>query len=219
MALAGGRSYDISAGARNSARKFRTIEMVYCAPVDAMRGRGTRVWKAVEIGRRADPKKVFIIKDTWIDSDRTREGDVMTQILQDATSDTHRAALEKIFLTVVCHGDVQWHGHTSKTRHLDEFKLFATQLAPQDSQRHESDSFRTRQTTGTCADRAFSRNAADEEKRPEYLIQYHAKTQYRIVFEEVGTPLHGLTSPGKIFEALKTISQGVSALSRSLDSF
>jgi hypothetical protein len=46
-----------------------------------------------------------VLKDTWIDSDHTREGDALSS-LRAAANDEDRQLIEKHFLTTVCHGVV-----------------------------------------------------------------------------------------------------------------
>jgi hypothetical protein len=46
-----------------------------------------------------------VLKDIWIDSDRTREGNILA-LLYAAANDKDRQLIEKHFLTTICHGDV-----------------------------------------------------------------------------------------------------------------
>jgi hypothetical protein len=46
-----------------------------------------------------------VLKDTWIDSDRTREGNILAS-LHAAANDEDKQLVEKHFLTTICHGDV-----------------------------------------------------------------------------------------------------------------
>jgi len=46
-----------------------------------------------------------VLKDIWVDSDRTREGNILA-LLHAAANDEDKQLLEKHFLTTICHGDV-----------------------------------------------------------------------------------------------------------------
>jgi hypothetical protein len=58
-----------------------------------------RVFKAVEIDGNGVPNgPPVVLKDIWIDSDCTREGNILALL--------HAAAADDHFLTTICHGDV-----------------------------------------------------------------------------------------------------------------
>ena len=46
-----------------------------------------------------------MLKDIWVDSDRTREGNIVA-LLHAAANDEDNELVEKHFLTTICHGDV-----------------------------------------------------------------------------------------------------------------
>ena len=47
----------------------------------------------------------MVLKDVWINSDRVREGNIITS-LHAAADEEDKRLLEKHFLTIICHGDV-----------------------------------------------------------------------------------------------------------------
>jgi hypothetical protein len=91
---------------KENPRRFRTTQILYSYGAEALRGRGTRVFEAVEIDGNGDPTgSPVVLKDTWIDSDHTREGDALAS-LHAAANDEDRQLIEKHFLTTICHGVV-----------------------------------------------------------------------------------------------------------------
>jgi hypothetical protein len=64
------------------------------------------VFEAVEIDRNGDPNgSPVVLKDIWVDNDRTREGNIVA-LLHAAANDEDKKLVEKHFLTTICHGDV-----------------------------------------------------------------------------------------------------------------
>ncbi|KAI0797254.1 hypothetical protein BC629DRAFT_1502565 [Irpex lacteus] len=69
----------------STTKEYLTHEVVANISAEAMRGRATRVWRGKEVGpdgKATGPNRV--IKDCWIDADRTREGDILKNILDAA---------------------------------------------------------------------------------------------------------------------------------------
>jgi hypothetical protein len=67
------------------------------------------VFEAVEIDGNGypngSPTSPVVLKDIWVDSDRTREGNIVA-LLHAAANDEDKELVEKHFLTTICHGDV-----------------------------------------------------------------------------------------------------------------
>lgn len=85
-------------------RTYRTKCLLADYGAEALHGRGTRVWEVYDY---ADQEKVScVLKDTWVSSDRQREGvileDIKTRLRESHADDS----LLEHFLTVVCAGDV-----------------------------------------------------------------------------------------------------------------
>jgi len=60
----------------------------------------------VEIDGNGDSNGLpVVLKDTWVDSDRTREGNILASLHAEAGRED-RKLVEKHFLTTICHGDV-----------------------------------------------------------------------------------------------------------------
>lgn len=80
---------------------YRTSEILADFGAEALRGRGTRVWSVYNIEDANET--LHVLKDVWVSSDRSREGDILHKIKELLGAD-HSAL--KHFLTVLTHGDV-----------------------------------------------------------------------------------------------------------------
>lgn len=107
----GGWHYDIELTTKLSDGIFRTeiyqTQRVIADSAYNIRGRATRVYEAINKGRRV------AIKDSWIDTGRPKEGDTLADLLEGATD-----VQKKNFLTVVQHGIVQINGQDDSTHAL-----------------------------------------------------------------------------------------------------
>ena len=111
--------YNITVTSRNSdgTEKTQVYETykVICDAANNIRGRATRVYEA----HIADPEKKHIlsrravIKDSWVDVGRTKEGDTLFELLQGSTPEERG-----LFLTVLQHGVVQIDGCDDTTQDL-----------------------------------------------------------------------------------------------------
>lgn len=60
---------------------YRTKRVISNFAADAIRGRGTRVWEVVQLDEKQNEiDEVLVLKDSWIDADRLREGDILHKI-------------------------------------------------------------------------------------------------------------------------------------------
>ena len=75
-----------------------------------LRGRATRVYEAFDI---EDPGSRVVIKDSWVDVNRPKEADTLSEILNDASDDE-----KAMFLTVLVHGVVTIDGREDLTQDL-----------------------------------------------------------------------------------------------------
>jgi Fungal protein kinase len=167
---------------KKNLRRFRTTKIISSYGAEPLRGRGTRVFGVIEIDTHDKEKgSPVVLKDIWIDHDRTREGVILAQLYNQA-DDNDKKLVEKHFLTTICHGDV-WtasdvlddtqntlmRGLKVITDH--EFELQRKQLV---LEKHEA-------ATGSEGLRATSRLHA-----PHPHLKYAHKAHYRIVFKEEG---------------------------------
>jgi hypothetical protein len=61
-----------------SERIFRAKDEISTHGANMARGRGTRVWSAYDKMNDPDAKRLYALKDTWGNADRTREGDTFS---------------------------------------------------------------------------------------------------------------------------------------------
>ena len=88
---------------------YKTIDIIADRSSN-LRGRATRVYEAYEVG---NPGSIVVIKDSWVDISRDKEGDTLRELLKDASDDE-----KAVFLTVLIHGVVTIHGEEDLTRDL-----------------------------------------------------------------------------------------------------
>jgi hypothetical protein len=145
-----------------------------------------------------------VLKDIWIDHNRTRDGAVLA-LLHAGASDEDKLLVEKHFLTTICHGDV-----LTELNVLDDtdnalmrglkvttgrqFKLQRKQLV---IPKHEP-------ASGSDGHRAISRLQALHSH-----LKYSHKTHYRIVFKEKGTTVDLIMSFPDVMMVLSDTVNGM----------
>lgn len=233
--------YDIQVHSRKNdsspvvIRTFRTIELISSIGAEAIRGRGTRVWKVHEVKKgRVDTENTYVLKDAWVDSDRAREGKVVAEIRKDAMKQlkdkNERDVLLRCLLTTLVQGDVLLSDGTpdctlsgrKRGRHIvkntDRFsltpytapsKLKPTALPLGVSPKRK----RKRVRGGAVRSPGDHKDVTDGSKGLQQSIVYDAKTHYRIVFKEVCDVLHELTSLFDIVYTLLKVCEGASTFS------
>ena len=80
--------YDITVrqGDDGSAITYRTKRMISNIGADTLRGRGARVWEVAELDGNSEEKDsglTCVLKDSWVDEDRRREGEILKQVRAD----------------------------------------------------------------------------------------------------------------------------------------
>ncbi|KAI0341450.1 hypothetical protein BDW22DRAFT_1430104 [Trametopsis cervina] len=174
---------------------YRTLDPLANVSVEAAQGRGTRVWKGREIDKKGDMTgNIVVVKDYWVDDDRTREGDTLAAIRQAAqASDNplHKERFDRHFLHVVCHGDVYINGEKDNTFSLMRKSApLPSDLPPYELKRLEG--------------------AVGVAKKA--LVEHSSKTHCRIMFLECGETIDKLTSVKKICKALHEANTGLLTL-------
>lgn len=176
-------------------KRFRTTEIISSSGAEPLRGRGTRVFAAIEIDEIGDDKneKIVVLKDTWIDKDRMREGDILAQLSKEA-NDADRALVNKYFLTTVFHGDV-WLCPEAVD---DTEKGLMRELAPTSHRFYL-----------TNMGSASTRKLHNEQQRHSQMTRdfgqtynYSHKAHYRIVFDEKGTTIDKIDRSRDVMRAL-----------------
>jgi hypothetical protein len=170
-----------------------------------LRGRGTRVFQAVELDGNGEPNgSGVVLKDFWIDSDRMREGNILRS-LHKAADDADKKLVERHFLTTICHGDVRIGPIFDDTANA----LMRGLEIPKDYgslfklQRHPIVQNFT-PATGSEGLRATAR-VQNPNRRHQ---RYEHKTHYRIVFKEIGTAIDSMESFPDVMNVLKDIAGG-----------
>jgi hypothetical protein len=145
-----------------------------------------------------------VLKDFWIDSDRTREGNILLS-LHEAADHEDKKLVEKHFLTTICHGDVRIERGFDDTANAlmhgleipkDNDSLFKLQRHPIMQN--------PKPATGSEGLRSTARV-----QNPNCRHQrYEHKTHYRIVFKEVGTAIDSIERLPEVMNVLKDISLG-----------
>ena len=132
----------------------------------------------------------MVLKDTWIDSDRNREGKVLASI-KAAVDGEDKILFERNFLTRICDGNVYTDlGTLDDTAHLmrelniapNHASLFEVQRMP-NSKSDEPPS-------GAQGIWAMTTNVKALKLHPKYA----PKTHYRIVFKEKCIPIYQIKS-------------------------
>jgi len=143
-----------------------------------------------------------VLKDMWIDSDRTREGNILA-FLHAAADKNDKLLIEKHFLTTICHGDVRTNGILDDT---------ANALMRGLDVKNDHKSFFMLQRTPFMLNKnapsgSGGRPGATPAQAPQSHISYAHKTHYRIVFKENGITLGRIKSLPDVMTVLtETVS-------------
>ncbi|EKM52665.1 uncharacterized protein PHACADRAFT_261246, partial [Phanerochaete carnosa HHB-10118-sp] len=105
-------------------RTYRTKDLIWNYGADAFRGRGTRVWSVVEVDADGNEgTDLYILKDSWADVDREREGHINQLIHSRVAKQGEELAPEvydRFFMQVHAFGDVYIGSRVDRT---DSFKV------------------------------------------------------------------------------------------------
>ncbi|KAI0946838.1 hypothetical protein AcW1_010392 [Taiwanofungus camphoratus] len=187
---------------------YRTIKILADFGADAPQGRGTRVWEAKKLENGEECGEPVVLKDSWIDSDRTREGVLYGELRDSDTSTDFQNAMKTFIMTAICNGDVYINGEVDDTQML----MTRGQRIPRDCSK-----FTVQLTRPPAAQFSHSSRLATgyhhspEEYRGKHSAPprvYHPKTHYQIVFKEVCKPISTVTSLATVF---KLLSQAIFA--------
>ena len=199
--------FDITVRAENGMEKvYRTLDILSIASAESMRGRATRVWKCCLLDKDGNPNlnETVILKDSWVDLPRPREGHLYQRISRLAVESGNTElvdSLTDVLLSMVCHGEVYIDDRPDYTKAValgyDDYQLvYQTDHQKQKHSREFASQKGTKSHTGTIhTETPGSPN-------------FHRKVHYRIVFSEVGKPLHQETSLYAVFSALHDVCFG-----------
>ncbi|KAI0924857.1 hypothetical protein AcV7_007226 [Taiwanofungus camphoratus] len=212
----GKRRFDITVRSADGTNVvYRTIKILADFGANAPQGRGTRVWEAKKLENGEECGEPVALKDSWIDSDRTREGALYGELRASDTSTDFQDAMKTFIMTVICEGDVYINGEIDDTRTLmtrgqgipKNSSHFTVQLTwPPAAKLSQS----SRVTTGY--------HHSPEEymwKLPDPPRVYHPKAHYRIVFKEVCKPIYTVPSLATVFQLIAQVIRGLRFLHRN----
>ncbi len=134
-----------------------------------------------------------MLKDTWVDSDRMREGDILTS-LHAAADEEDKELIEAHFLTTISHGDV-W----TESDIVDDTAM-ALMRGLNITKEHpllfqlERKSIIQGETSAPGAEYHRALCCTQLVVPPRDSIRYAPKTHYRIVFKEVCTTIDRIRS-------------------------
>ena len=164
------------------------------------------MYKAFELDERGQEKgSAVVLKDIWIDNDRTREGAILAQLYDEADTEDKKL-LKKYFLITVCNGDVCIGPNIDDTENglmrglsRDKFNLFQLQT--------ESLQPVCREGEGPSGSRGLRATSCLHDHRP--AVTYMHRTHYRIVFEEKGVPIDEVQKLGDVMKGAVDIVTGM----------
>lgn len=194
-----GLTYTVKVGAR----EFCTSgPQVHNAAVSLM-GRSTRVWNAHErlVGGGLSAA-TYVIKDTWTDADRRREGDVYDILDGLKLSKKEESALKGILLTKECHSDVKVDGTLDITVDLSDLKDPGSVFDIIWTQPIEDPQPRCATSTTPS-----SYHHQQDQVLPSLILRGQM-VHNRIVFEQFGTPLHAVESLGQMLRSINDVAAG-----------
>jgi Fungal protein kinase len=98
---------------------FRTELILSDFATDALRGRGTRIFKARKLNPATGQvgRGPVATKDVWVDDDCDREEWIRAKI-EEGANEEDALLIQQYFMTVLHHGDVLIFGQTDHTRNL-----------------------------------------------------------------------------------------------------
>ena len=188
-------------------RLFKTEDLLSDAGAEAFRGRGMRVWKVREVvdGKPAGPP--MVLKDSFINEDRPREGNTIMKIVG-ALPEGDKRRLH--FLTVVVHGDVVVDDRPDTTDAIHHDQICPTSLSCVEvgaifNQLESSAQFSAVAQADTSTDSGSGNLPFVLPAAPAFAPTHsHQNRQhYRIVFKEVGEAVSSMKNRKDMFLAMQ----------------
>ncbi|KAF8579528.1 hypothetical protein K439DRAFT_1359391 [Ramaria rubella] len=201
---------DVNTGLDEQIQTFTAEEILSDFGAEVMQGRGTRVFRAKSMEREV------VVKDMWREYDRAKEGDTLQEIkekMQD-DKDIDFEQDKKLFLSVMCHGDVQIYGVPDHTLHVimrgtaipSSCESFRVSLPGQISQG----------TARGGSEGSVGHTPLVLTKVPTHMgpkrtdaSQAHHRVHYRIVFAELGQSVHEIRNLRTTFQVLEDATRAL----------
>lgn len=201
---------------------YKTLEILSNVGTEAIRGRGTRVWRVEGMkkdGQPFSPRQTFILKDSWMDADREREGAIIAKIrLSAGNLDPElKEILESALLTVAIYGDVFIDPDDSDSGpYLDQTlpQDVRNLVCPENSKRFEIQKpaiiEKTEERLSHLQSQAAGNaNSIHQHSDPvQRLVIFSPKKHTRIVFLEDCIPIHEERSLGKALTIVSKTCDG-----------
>ncbi|KAI0916496.1 hypothetical protein AcV5_002974 [Taiwanofungus camphoratus] len=190
---------------------YRTTKVLSDGGADVPIGKGTRVWEARQVVEGEERGEPVVLKDSWVDNDRDREGNVFASLRSSAPSEAIREGIDTHFLTVLHHGDVYVDGEADESRivmprgvdipqECPRYNLFVPWLSEDE------------RLIGCYRHLTLAEYKARMYKPPP---TYHSRSHYRIVFKEICQPLYEITSLALIMKVLSDIVDALQLMHNS----
>ncbi|KAI0088535.1 hypothetical protein BDY19DRAFT_906557 [Irpex rosettiformis] len=186
----------------------RTVRLINDDGVKYPLGQGTRVWRVNRLvhGKVDKSAPGRVLKESWVDEDREREGAILEQIRNQPeviADDDLKPAFEGLFLTPVASGDVLIEGHPDSTRGLitrgAEIPTTAVIFSLKVSASHQP----SHAVHGTGSRIPIVPSSVRFRQR---FIGNINKQHYRVLFAEECKPLSKETSLRNVFHGLAEIT-------------
>ncbi|KIP06495.1 hypothetical protein PHLGIDRAFT_118886 [Phlebiopsis gigantea 11061_1 CR5-6] len=203
---------------------YRTTRLISNVGACRLRGRGTRVWEVRQLNANScftGPPRV--LKDSWPDTDRPREAEVLAQVLRDIGSVEEA---QDFFLTVEAAGDVSIGGAVDQTLpESDRDQLYARDngeepkrfdlMQVDNSERATQGRDKTLQSLdGEVRGSQVSSFSALQHQLQE-PVRFCPKTHHRIVFKEVCKSLNEEIDLPTILVALRLVCKPLNLMHKS----
>ena len=169
---------------------YRTKQLLSDAGGVYLQGRGTRVWTAVRLENGSETGELVVLKDSWVDEYREREGSINNRIRRAAVLQEDRDKLDASIVQVALYGDVYVAGVPDRTRLVPDSECLIGLVL---------------QSLSAITDRVNPRRAASSKKRLFTGPQIHT----RIVYKDVGRPISNARLLSPFFSALAKVTEGV----------
>lgn len=189
-----GQQLDIAVHSEDGGtRLYRTLGLLAEREPDALYGKGTRVWKAVQIVDGRETGDHIALKDAWVAAEQPLEGTVFSQLFNACHSTDPSQQINNSLVTVEAHGDVLMGGVLDVTPNISR------------TGGRFRKSFETRADLLEFIER--NRNLYPAASWPSSSrLHTPCLVHYRIVYKEVCKPLSEETSLVVIFRALAQIA-------------
>ncbi|KAH7320520.1 hypothetical protein B0J17DRAFT_710812 [Rhizoctonia solani] len=211
-----GLGYDPTVKGTNNV--YRTIGILSDAGTNSMVCRGSRIWKVQKIVDGLPSGSVYTLKDIWLGDDRIPEHEILNKIWKE------QPGYAQYFLTPLDYCFVpldpdnpQIPDSTHKTLGREIYleltgRILSTHTRLSSTRWTHSEVLKGQRTRSALED-----GVGDPDNIPNLLNKFgghskHARQHYRIVFKEVGIPVHGLRKSTEVFTAIQGGWEGLHAM-------